>query len=72
MVNRIHLFQLLDYLMKLSLTTNDWMPNKNTGRNSLGRVISYMVILLDTQLLIDAPKPVNTGHLFPSVLVRRL
>lgn len=72
MVNRIHFFQLLDYLMKLSLTTNDQMPDKNTGRNSLGRVIPYMGILLDTQLLTDASKPVNTRHVFPFALVRRL
>lgn len=29
MANRIHLFQLLDYLMKLNFTTNDPMPDKN-------------------------------------------
>lgn len=73
MVNRIHSFQLLDYLMKLNLTTNDPMPDKNTGRyNSLGEVIPCMGIVLFTEILTDAPKPVNAGHLFPFVVVRRL
>jgi len=61
-------------MMKLSSFANDWMADKNTERNhSLVRVISYMGILLDTQLLTDAPKAANIlgiySHLY---LYRRL